>query len=104
MRLTRDIPRKRVAAVGIPPATTAVRRVTFGVGSVACVFLMPVSLPAMRPSSMYPACEIELYASSRLIFVWLIAARLPSVSVRTATAARMGSHIERASGNAVWDT
>src|SRR6185503_19810460 len=50
----------------------------------------------MRPSSMYPACEIELYASRRLIFDWLMAARLPTVIVATATTASMGSQASRA--------
>src|ERR1700687_399158 len=49
--------------------------------------LIPVSLPATIPSKTQPTCEIEEYASSRLMFDCVMAARLPSVSDATATPA-----------------
>src|ERR1043165_2248325 len=39
---------------------------------------------------------MELYAKSRLIFDWLMAARLPTVMVRIATTVSSGSHDGRA--------
>ena len=41
---------------------------------------------ATNPSKIYPTCAIEEYASSRLIFVCVIAASVPTVSESTPTA------------------
>src|SRR5258707_12450804 len=52
---------------------------------------MPVRKPcgldaaATIPSKIYPTCEIEEYASMRLILVCVMAAKLPTVSERIAT-------------------
>src|SRR5882762_2666556 len=56
------------------------------------ISLPDVLLPATKPSRMYPTCETDEYAKSRLVLFWLIAARLPTVIETTAITASIGAH------------
>ena len=47
----------------------------------------PRFVPATTPISMYPACAIDEYASIRLMFVCVSAARFPTVIVTTESTA-----------------
>ena len=61
----------------------------------------PSALPAERPISRKPACEIDEYASIRFTFRCTSAARLPIASEATAIPAN--AHVQRCAscGNAV---
>ena len=61
LRSIRDIPPRRAAGVGIPPATTAVLVAVLCVGGVA-MSCMPTSMPPaiLRPSTMPVALQVLL--------------------------------------------
>jgi len=63
--------------------------------------IRPVWFAAIRPSRMYPACEIEEYASRRFTFDWVIAATFPTVMVSAETTLMMMSQCGRSENSAI---